>query len=176
MSRVAGGWLVVLLMAAGVSAQEGTLQTQLLVGVPYPAPFAGRGLTLVASNNPAGAGSNHACRFGGSLEAATIEDVWMNQGQTPMDVVGIHLWMGADGGNLYDLGTLIRRGSDQSVLLFNNWDRYQEPTSTHDREYRFEPGVRLQPGDTLIVWSWCVAYGRPGAAASILTTLRMVWR
>lgn len=164
--------LAVMLWCSTADAQ---LHSQLLVSVPYPAPYTGGGLTLASSNNAGGAGNTIDCHF--NLPSPhIIEDIWMNQSDKTLAIVSVQVWMGAFAANRYDLGSAMMRGSDRAVLYFNNWDRYAEPTGFSDREYRLDPGLLIAPGDTLIVWSWCTAFDQPGSLASILTTMRFVWR
>lgn len=162
-------WVLAIVVGSCTTPAHAQLISQSLIETPYPL---GVRLTLLASNNPRGAGGNLDCPF--NQDQARVEDLWGNLTERTLTIRSIHLWIGAYAGNSYDVGSGVSRSSDGSVLYATNWDRYAEPTTFSDKEYTFDPGITLAPHDTLVVVSWCVAFGHAGSQASVRNTIRFV--
>lgn len=173
MSRFAGALLVVgaLLVPFVADAQTGISIQSLVPESGYTGPK----LALVASAGEPRVtprDESHPCSYNAPRRDRL--EVYMNMTGRPIAILSATLWLGADGGgNVYDLGSSLVRISDNSVLIFDNWDRYGPSATRSGQEYQFGPGVVIAPGDGLVYTVWCVAYGYAGSRAAMATTLRL---
>ena len=82
------------------------------------------------------------------------------------------LWMGANQGAVADVGAIVYRVNDKSVLFHENWDRYADPTGFHIDNLYLNPNyMTLQKGDKLGLAYWCHPFNEQAKQGHVIVTI-----
>lgn len=82
------------------------------------------------------------------------------------------IWFGANGGAVADVGAIVYRKSDKSVLFHENWDRYADPTTLHIDTLDLAPNyMELKKGDKLGMAYWCHPFNERAKKGHVIVTI-----
>lgn len=82
------------------------------------------------------------------------------------------VWVGASGGTVADIGTIVYRVSDDSILFHQNWDHYSEPSGIHTDRLNLSPNYMvLRQGDALSLAYWCEVFDDARRQANVIITI-----
>jgi hypothetical protein len=82
------------------------------------------------------------------------------------------LWMGANTGAVADVGVIVYRKGDESLLFHENWDRYAEPTGFHIDSLNLSPNyMTLKKGESLELTYWCHPFNEHAKKAHVIITI-----
>jgi len=82
------------------------------------------------------------------------------------------LWMGANSGAVADVGAIVYRVHDRSILFHENWDRYAEPTTFHIDSLNLTPNyMTLEQGERLALVYWCHPFNEQARQGHVIVTI-----
>jgi hypothetical protein len=89
-----------------------------------------------------------------------------------LKIYNAKLWMGANSGAVADVGAIVYRVDDSSVLFHENWDRYADPTGFHVDALNLSPNFMiLKKGDSLGLAYWCHPFNEQAKKAHVIVTI-----